>query len=126
MAKIKKVYSLRDYNKAIEDLLSHNRYSRYQDIKDDTSEFIGVDWEITNLEELKDPELKEIVQQPILDDAISLFGNYCKDKHSIRYEGFLRGLLVTEEDNYWILEDAGETHYLSCVGGIECKYPNTN
>jgi hypothetical protein len=41
-------------------------------------------------------------------------------------EGFLKGLLVTEEDNYWILEDAGETHYLACVGDIECKYLNTN
>lgn len=126
MAKIKKVYNLRDYNKAIEDLYSHNRYSRYQDTEDNTSEFIGVDWEITNLEELKDPELKKIVQQSILDDAINLFGNYCKDKDSIQYEGFLKGLLITEEDNYWILEDAGETHYLTCVGGIECKYPNTN
>jgi hypothetical protein len=126
MGKIKKAYNLEEYNKAIEELYSHKRYSRYQDIENDTSEFIGVDWEITNLEELKDPKLKEIVQPSILEEVIELFGEYCKDKHSIEYEGFLKGLLVTEEDNYWILEDAGEKHYLTCVGGIECKYPNTN
>lgn len=126
MDKIKKAYNLEEYNKAIEELYSHKRYSRYQDIENDTSEFIGVDWEITNLEELKDPKLKEIVQPSILKEVIELFGEYCKEKHSMIPEGFLKGLLVIEEDNYWILEDAGETHYLTCVGDIECKYPNTN
>lgn len=49
MDKIKKAYNLEEYNKGIEELYSHKRYSRYQDIENDTSEFIGVDWEITNL-----------------------------------------------------------------------------
>jgi len=125
MGKIKKVETLEQYNKAIEELFNHGRYSRYDKDEDNTYEFIGVDWEITNLEQLKDPRLQKVVQPCIIEDAIKLYGEYCKSSDSLDYEGFLKGLLVTEEDVYWILKDAGETHYLTCVGGIECKYPNT-
>lgn len=119
---VKKVKSLKDYRNAIDNLIKRKIFSRYTVMSPEG--MIGVDWNVTDLHELK--HLRTVntpIQQCILDEAIFLFGKWCKDKHSKHPQGILEGLQITEEDVYWILNDNGTKHYLTCVGDIE-EYEN--
>lgn len=115
---IKKVKSLKDYNKAIDNLVKRKIFSRYH--CDCPEGMIGVDWNITDLDELN--QLKSIntpIPQMVLDDIIALFGTSCEYflGHS-RCHGILEGIQVTEEDVYWILNNNGIKHYITCLSNI--------
>ena len=119
---IKKVKTLKDYRNVIDNLVKRKIFSRYTVMSPEG--MIGVDWNITDLYELKHLKTENTpIQQCILDEAITLFGKWCKDKHATEPLGILEGLLLTEEDVYWILNNNGTKHYLTCVGGIE-EYEN--
>ena len=115
---IKKVKSLKEYNKAIDNLVKRKIFSRYH--CDSPEGMIGVDWNITDLDELE--QLKNVntpIPQGPLDTIIALFGKTCEYfEGRFPYKGILEGIQITEEDVYWILNTNGTKHYITCLSNI--------
>lgn len=80
----------------------------------------GYDWNITDPELMKDPEIREIFGSNtiICDEFIELKGKMCFVNE--RYVGILEAILITEEDFYYAIRSStGKLMYHSCVGSIK-------
>ena len=108
------IHNIKEYNDAIEHIKLS--YGRYFD-KDATC----ISWKLEELSEFKDPEIRNIFKSNvyICNEAMELLGKtIIFSGHEI---GILRGVEITEEDFYWIVEDikTSKRVSMSCVGRID-------
>lgn len=116
---IAKINNYEEYKKTSEQLKG-TRWSTNKELLEDPDYVAGFSWLITDPEIMKDPRVREIfgVNFCICDEFIKRNNKICSVMDGI-YIGILKGIEITEEDFYYILEVDGETQCCSCVGNIE-------
>lgn len=109
------VHNIEEYNEAIEKCTPAGRYFN----KNATA----LSWILRDPSEFKDQEIRKIFSTnvSICDEALELLGkSVIYSGHEI---GILRGVEITEEDFYWILDDVVRERekevFMSCVGRID-------
>lgn len=107
------VHSLEEYNEAIEKCTPSGRYFN----KNATA----LSWILRDPSEFKDQKIRKIfgTNVSICDEALELLGkSVIYSGHEI---GILKGVEITEEDFYWVVDDVVREKEvsMSCVGGID-------
>lgn len=107
------VHNIEEYNEAIEKCTPGGRYFN----KNATA----LSWILRDPSEFKDQEIRKIfgTNVSICDEALELLGkSVIYSGHEI---GILKGVEITEEDFYWILDDVVREKEvsMSCVGRID-------
>lgn len=107
------VHNIDEYNENIDKCIGYGRYY-------DKSAYC-LSWKLRTKDEFLNPEIRAIFKSnvSICDEAIELLGkSVIYSGHEI---GILRGVEITEEDFYWIVEDLETTKELSmsCVGRLD-------
>jgi hypothetical protein len=107
------VHNIKEYNENIEKCIGFERYHN--------KNAYCLFWKLRTIEEFNDPEIRKIFKSnvSICDEAIRLLGKIViYSGHDI---GVLRGVEITEEDFYWIIEDPDTLKEISmsCVGRLD-------
>lgn len=106
------VHNIQEYRDNIDKCFGYSRYYN--------KSAYCLSWKLRTPNEFLDPEIREIFKSnvSICDEAIELLGkSVIYSGHEI---GILRGVEITEEDFYWIIENPKDSKEvsMSCVGKL--------
>ena len=107
------IHNIKEYNDNIDKCIGCGRYVN--------KSAYCLSWKLKNKSEFLDPEIRNIFKSnvSICDEAIKLLEKpVIYSGHDI---GILKGVEITEEDFYWIIEDidTGKELHASCVGRLD-------
>lgn len=116
---IAEINSYEEYENTIKKITGTRWYASKK-LLEDPDCIVGLSWLITDPEIMKDPRVREIFGANfcICDEFIKCCNKICSVMDGV-YIGILKGIEITEEDFYYVLEVDGKTQYSSCVGNIE-------
>lgn len=113
------VNSYEEYKEASKKLTG-TRWTSNKKAFGDPDTIVGISWEITDPEIMKDSKVREIFGTNfcICDEFIKYNNKICSVVDGITV-GILKGIEITEEDFYYIIKTDEGTKHCSCVGNIE-------